>query len=423
MTRALKKLLSLIVPAPLLRRILSFYHFSFAWAGAWFYGHPSRALIVVGVTGTTGKSSTSEMLNAIFEEAGYKTALLNSIRTKIGGASEPNLTRMTMAGRLFIQKSLNKAVRAGCSVAIIEMTSQGAHQHRHRFIDMDALIFTNLAPEHIESHGSYERYADAKFEIGRALASSRKRPRIIVANADDKESARYLKLPVERAVPFSLSACAPWSADETGGHFYFDGLDVHVNLPGQFSLKNAVAAATLAHALHIQTHIIKNGLEKIRLIPGRAEKIEEGQEFSVVVDYAHTPGSLQAFLDAYSKLRKICVLGSAGGGRDVWKRPVIGKIAENSCEHVILTNDDSYDEDPGKIVAEIAAGMKKKPEIILDRREAIKAALCKAAPGDAVLIIGMGIDPMANQLNSKVLWNDPEVTREELRKLAQMKQV
>ncbi|HXK39124.1 MAG TPA: Mur ligase family protein, partial [Candidatus Paceibacterota bacterium] len=265
--RKLKQMLERIIP----RRLLSFYHLSLAFLGAVLYGFPSRKILVIGVTGTKGKSSTAEMLNAIFEEAGFTTALLNSIRIKIGESSEPNLLRMTMPGRFFIQRFLSNAVRAKCTIAILEMTSQGAAQYRHRFINLDALIFTNLAPEHIESHGSYEKYADAKFELARELVRSSKRPRIMVANADDNQSVRYLSLPVEKVLPFSLAGCKPWSADERGGHFNFDGLDIRIKLPGEFSLKNALAAATVAQAFGIRSTVIMKALEKIRTIPGRAE--------------------------------------------------------------------------------------------------------------------------------------------------------
>lgn len=422
--RKLKQILERIVPEPVMRRLLSFYHLFLAWLGAWFYRHPSRKIIVIGITGTKGKSSTAEMLNAIFEEAGYKTALLNSIRIKVGRKSEPNLLRVTMPGRFFIQKFLYGAVRAGCDVAVLEMTSQGASQHRHRFIDMDALIFTNLALEHIESHGSYEKYSDAKFEIGRELARSKKRSRIVAANADDKESGRYLALSVERALPFSLSTCSPWSADENGGRFHFDGLDISINLPGEFSLKNSLAAATIARAFNIHTQIIKNALGKIRRIAGRAERIEEGQKFSVIVDYAHTPDSLEALYGAYEGLRKICVLGATGGGRDTWKRPVMGAIADKHCAEVILTNEDPYDENPRVIISAIAGGMKRKPEIIMDRREAIRSALARARSGEVVLITGKGTDPCICVENGRQIpWSDAAVVREELKKLLQAEQV
>lgn len=368
------------------------------------------------------------MLDAIFNEAGHKTALLNSIRIKVGGQSEPNLMRMTMPGRFFIQKFLDGAVKAGCTVAIIEMTSEGARQHRHRFIDMDALIFTNLAPEHIESHGSYEAYGNAKFEIGRELVRSKKRPRIMVANADSRESSRYLTLSVEHTLPFSLSSCMPWSADENGGHFNFDGVDISINLPGEFSLKNALASATVARALGVQTAIIAAALRKIHGIPGRAERVDEGQNFTVVVDYAHTPDSLEALYNAYGKLRKICVLGATGGGRDTWKRPVMGAIADKYCDEVILTNEDPYDENPRVIVNAVAGGMSTRsgraPEIIMDRREAIRSAFARARTGDAVLITGKGTDPcICIENGGRIPWSDTQVAREELKQFLQTRNI
>ena len=429
--RKLKEMLAKIIPEPLLERLLSFYHLSLAYMGAVFYRHPAHKLLVIGVTGTKGKSSTTEMLNAIFETDGRKTAVLNSIRIKISSKSEPNLMRMTMPGRFFIQKFLFDAVRAGCAVAILEMTSQGSVQHRHRFIDFDALIFTNLAPEHIESHGSYQAYADAKFQIGLELVRSKKRPRVMVANADDNESPRYLILPVENALSFTLSACAPWSASESGGHFNFDGLDISINLPGEFSLRNALSAATAAQAFGVGSQIIAKALGKIRAIPGRAEKIEAGQNFTVIVDYAHTPDSLEALYNTYcpstslgAKRRLICVLGATGGGRDTWKRKVMGSLADKYCEDVILTNEDPYDENPRVIVDAVASGMNRKPEIIIDRREAIRNALARAREGNAVLITGKGTDPCICAANEeKIPWSDAGVAREELETLLVSKHV
>jgi UDP-N-acetylmuramyl tripeptide synthase len=189
-----------MLPSP----ILSAYHFLLAYLGALIYRFPSHKLLVIGVTGTNGKSSTAEFINSIFEEAGYITALSNSIRVKIDSHSEPSTGR-SMPGRFFIQRFFRRALDSRCTVATVEMTSEGVKQHRHRAIAMDALVFTNLAPEHIESHGSLQAYADAKFELGRALARSSKRPRVMVANADDPQSARYLALPVEKTIGFGLT--------------------------------------------------------------------------------------------------------------------------------------------------------------------------------------------------------------------------
>ncbi len=358
------------------------------------------------------------MLNAILEEAGYTTALLNSIRIKAAADSRPNEMRMSMPGRFFIQRFLHDVRKKGCTAAILEMTSEGAKQHRHRFIDLDALIFTNLAPEHIESHGSYDAYANAKFEIARQLARSSKRPRIIAALADDTESSRYLTLPVERSLPYSLRKQSPWHASESGGSFTFLDTNISVHLPGEFSLKNALAAATLSNSLGISVDAIARGLEKTVRIPGRAETIDAGQNYTVVVDYAHTPDSLTALYDAYKNSRKICVLGATGGGRDTWKRPVMGRIADTHCDHVILTNEDPYDEDPQKIVNALATEMKRVPEIIMDRREAIRRGCALANAGDAVLITGKGTDPcICGPRGSKIPWSDAEVAREEIRTL------
>lgn len=418
MLQTIKQTLEKFLPEPVWESLLSGYHLTLAWLGALLYGFPSRKLLVIAVTGTKGKSSTTEMANAILEEAGYETALLNSIRIKVAGNSEPNTMRMSMPGRFFIQKFLDDAVRAGCTAVILEMTSEGARQHRHRGIGLDALIFTNLAPEHIESHGSLQAYADAKYEIGKQLVRSRKRPRVMIANADDKESTRYLTLPVESPLPFSLSANPPFFADEHGGYFTFSGMKIATHLPGEFSLKNALAAATLAQAFGIHAPIIADALEKLKSIPGRAQRIEAGQDFAVVVDYAHTPDSLQALYDAYGTKKKICVMGATGGGRDTWKRPIMGGIAEAACAHVILTNEDPYDEDPNAIVEQLASGMKRRPEILMNRREAIARGLELAREGGAVLITGKGTDPcICGPHGSKIPWSDAEVAREELEKL------
>ncbi|QQG37999.1 MAG: UDP-N-acetylmuramyl-tripeptide synthetase [Candidatus Kaiserbacteria bacterium] len=419
--QSLKIVLKHALPPALFEKLLSAYHFLLAGIGALLYRFPSRRLLVVGVTGTKGKSSVTEMINAILEEAGHRTALINSIRIKIGDKSMRNASGRSMPGRFFIQRFLRRALARKCTAAILEMTSEGARQHRHRFLDLNALVFTNLAPEHIESHGSYEEYADAKYSIGLQLVRSHKRPRLLVANADDPESARYLLLPVESAIPFSLSAQRPWTADERGGSFTFEGVQVPVQLPGEFSLRNALAAAMLARALGVHREVIARALDTLREIPGRAQRIEEGQAFTVVVDYAHTPDSLKALFEAYRSKRKICVVSATGGGRDKWKRPVMGKVASEQCDVVIVTNEDPYDEDPRAIAEEVADGA-AKAVIEIDRRTAIRRALAEARPGDAVLITGKGTDSSIHgPAGSEIPWNDAAVVRDELKKVLQNK--
>lgn len=419
----LKKLISHILPASLYKILLRAYHFIFGWGAALWFGFPARNLYVIGVTGTKGKSSTVEMINAILEEAGYRTAVASTIRFKINTESRPNLFKMTMQGRGYLQRVLSEAVRAGCTHAVVELTSEGAVQFRDAGVFLDALVFTNIQPEHIESHGSYEAYKNVKLGIGHGLVKSFKRPRIIVANPDDELGALMLQLPVETILPFSLSGAAPYSEGVERVSLTYRGVTFEIPFPGTFTILNALAAATLAEGIGVEPKQIARGLSKLQVISGRAEKIDEGQSFSVVVDYAHTPDSLKAIYAAYPGRRKICVLGNTGGGRDSWKRPEMGKIADEMCAEIILTNEDPYDEDPKKIVDEMARGMKRIPKIIMDRTVAIREALHVASGNDVVLITGKGTDPFIMEARGKKTpWSDSRVAREELRRMRQTKE-
>ncbi len=400
------------------RTILSPYHYLWAIGSALYYGFPARKLTVVGVTGTKGKSSVTEMLYATLSASGKKVAVAGTIRFAIGGEHRPNLTKMTLPGRGFIQQFLAEAVRKGCTHAVIEITSESTLQHRHRFLFLDALIFTNLHPEHIESHGSFEKYAAAKLRIGKALAASPKRPRAMIANADNPHSAPYLALPVEVKLPFSYAEAREVVLGAGTAMFTYGDVPFRLKLPGSFSIMNALAVIKACEFLKVPLAQASNALSALERIPGRTERIDLGQPFTAVVDYAHTPDSLKALYDAYP-VRRICVLGNTGGGRDTWKRPLMGKIADEHCATVILTNEDPYDEDPREIIESMAAGMQHSPEIIMDRREAIARALSLAQPGDAVLITGKGTDPfIMGPRGTKLPWSDAQVVREELAKTA-----
>jgi UDP-N-acetylmuramoyl-L-alanyl-D-glutamate--2,6-diaminopimelate ligase len=404
-----------IIPPPL----MSAYHWCLAWVGTILYGFPSRRLCVIGVTGTKGKSSTVELVAALLRASGHKVAVASTIHFVIGAKEERNLFKMTMPGRFFLQRFLRDAVSAGCTHAVIEMTSEGTLQHRHRGISLDALIFTNLAPEHLERHGGLEQYGQAKLLYARALERSSKRPRIMVANADDPWGQRFLKTRVEKVLPFSLSDAEPYQADDRSVRFLWRGSLFLVPLPGLFSLKNCLAALTLGEALGLSQATMQKALEHMAPIAGRAERIERGQPFDAVVDYAHTPDSLRALLEAFAGKRIICLLGSTGGGRDTWNRPEKGKIADELCDVSVLSNEDPYDEDPKKILSDIAKGFSKhKPKILLDRRAGIASALKEAKEGDAVLITGKGTDPyIMGARGTREPWSDAKVVAEELEKL------
>lgn len=431
-----------IIPNSIFKKLQPIYHYLLAILGGLIYNFPSKNLIVIGITGTKGKTTTAELVNEILETAGFKTALASTLRFKTGEIEKRNLFKMTMPGRFFMQKFLREAVTAHCTHAVIEMTSEGAKQFRHKFIYLDALIFTNLAKEHIESHGSYEKYVEAKLSIARELENPEKkslqkvlgsprfaRPDIfsetsfqgpaIIANADDKEAEKFLALDIKNKIPYSLRDAVGVKSDENGSSFQVGKIVIHSKLPGIFNVSNMLGAMALAKFMEIPDEIIKKALESIDFVRGRMEKINEGQDFEVVVDYAHTPDSLKAVYETYKDRKLIGVLGNTGGGRDIWKRKVMGEIADQYCDQIILTNEDPYDEDPKKILEDIMEGIQNTPcEVVMDRRQAITKAIRVAKSGDAVLITGKGTDPYIMEANGgKTPWDDAAVAREELQKL------
>lgn len=420
MLRILKK----IIPAPIFKFFQPAYHLLFAYAGAIIYRFPSRRLFVIAVTGTKGKSSTVEILNAILEEAGYKTAVTGTIRFKIGDKSWPNLYKMSMPGRFFIQKFLRDAVSAGCTHAVIEITSEAAKQYRNKGIDLDALIFTNLSPEHVESHGSFEKYRDAKRSIGWSLVKSSKKEKWCIANKDDEESQLYLSLPVKHTVPFSILKAEPYTLEKDSIVFRYKGQEMRAPLTGLFNIYNVLGALVCAEAMGVSLETIKKALSHMETPKGRVERVDAGQDFEVIVDYAHTADSLEKLYQAFPDQKKICVIGNTGGGRDTWKRKVMGAVADKYCDEIILTDEDPYDDDPRSIVEDMIKGITQKPyEIIMDRREAIATAISKAGAGDVILITGKGTDPYIMRANGvKEPWSDSAVAREELEKVTAKKQ-
>ena len=416
-------LLKKIIPPFIFRFFQPAYHYIIAFMGAFKYGFPSRHLYVVAITGTKGKSSTTELVNKILEDAGFNTAVAGTIRFKIGDVNKPNLFKMSMPGRFFMQKFLFDAVKAGCTHAVIEMTSEGAKQFRHKWIQLDALIFTNLSPEHIESHGSFERYKQAKLNIAQSLEDSKKLKPTIFVNIDDKAAEDFLKVKAEK-ITYSLKNAEPYIVHPTNIDFTWRGESIISPLRGVFNLYNIIAAATFAEYIHVPIESIKKTLERFGDIKGRVQKIDEGQKFGVFVDYAHTQDSLEQLYKAFDTTLKVCVLGNTGGGRDKWKRPEMAKIADTYCDHIILTNEDPYDEDPMQIINEMLPGITKKSHhVTLDRREAIKSAFTLAdnwaqQEEVSVLITGKGSDPYIMVANDKKIpWSDEDVAREELKKM------
>ncbi|HEY4500090.1 MAG TPA: UDP-N-acetylmuramoyl-L-alanyl-D-glutamate--2,6-diaminopimelate ligase [Candidatus Paceibacterota bacterium] len=385
------------------------YHRVFALLGAYKYKFPSRNLTVIGVTGTKGKSTTLELINFILEGAGKKTALLSSIRRKIGDHSEPNKSGNTMPGRMQIQKFLAEARDIRCEYALIEVTSQGVLQSRHCFIEWDAAVFTHLEPEHIESHGSFEKYRQAKVDFFRYVAEHSQKPKkwfFINSEARDQEYFVNAVRGKGEIVLFNKKEIAK--------------LKFKTQLTGEFNQENMAGAIAVARELGIAENIIRKALVSFTGVPGRFEFVQE-KPFAIIVDYAHTPDSLEKVYRAVrnqllkgKKGKLIAVLGAAGGGRDIWKRPIMGKIAARYCDFIFLTNEDPFDEDPVAIVEQIKEGILTEKSIpterYMDRKEAITRAINKAKKGDVVVITGKGSEHFIRVAHGqKIPWNEREV--------------
>jgi len=438
-----------LIPRPLLFA----YHAVLNFKSQALFGFPTRKLITIGVTGTTGKTSVVSYISDILESAGERTGFVSTATVKIGSAKRLNQLKMTMSGRWTLARMLSQIRRSGARYVVIETSSQGLEMYRHLGISYDVAVFTNLTPEHIEAHGSFEAYRAAKEKLFASLAGSHHKTdsvtgkpikKTIVANIDDANVKYFLQYDADQKWGFSLEpdgqsslsavvrpseyACGP-----EGISFSLrnpidrnaPAVTVRTKLVGIFNLQNMLAAAAVALSQGISLEKVKDALEKLEPAPGRMEPIVEGQDFSVIVDYAHVPESLEL---VYKTLRDqlpqgkklIAVLGSAGGGRDVAKRPKMGALAGRYADFVVVTNEDPYDEDPHEIVRQVAAGVEQAGKEegtnlikLLDRREAMRWAIQKAGPGDIVVITGKGCEPVIMSKNgTRIPHDDRTVARE-----------
>ena len=332
-----------------------------------------------------------------------------------------------MPGRWKIQSFLREAANAGCKIAVVEVTSEGIVQHRHRFINFKMALFNNLALEHIESHGSFENYRKAKEKLFQTVKG------IHILNLDDDNVEHFLKYPAEKKYGYTIKGkivegVQAISAKDIksvagGSEFEVDGMKIYLPLQGDFNVCNALAAICVGTAKGIDLSTMKKALEKTATVPGHMDEIMS-EPFSIFVDYAFIPSTLekvQQTLKAKAVARGgrlIGVLGSCGGGRDKWKRPVLGEIAKKYCDEIIITNEDPYDEDPQEIIDQVAKGAGDKAIKILDRREAISQALKLAKPEDVVILTGKGCEPWICVADGKkVAWDEKKVALEEYQKL------
>lgn len=445
-----------LIPKKLFKKITPFYHYLVNFLASVFYGFPSNKLIVVGVTGTTGKTTVIYMLAQMLKSAGVKVGYTSTSMFADGKKEWLNGKKMTMLDGFFTQKMLAKMVKNECKVAIVETTSEGVVHYRHRFINYDFLIFTGIYPEHIESHGSFENYKLAKIKLFNYLQNCKKKnlpllnsnlldlkkkkiKKTFIIDGDDKYAQEFLNQWAERKVIFKdknreerkledFNSKINYSfleMNETGIKFNLDDWLIQMKILGKFNAKNSTIAGIIGLELGLNKEEIKNGLEKITGIPGRMEQIRAGQNFQIIVDYAFEPvavGELYETIKVLHSRKIIHVLGSCGGGRDVSRREKLGRIVGEKADFVIVTNEDPYDDDPMEIIQAVAKGAKRFDKVenknlflIEDRREAIKKALNLAQENDLVLITGKGSEQaIVVKDGKKIDWDDRKVVLEVL---------
>lgn len=407
-------------------------------AAAWLYDHPSRAIPVVGITGTDGKTTTTYLLASIFESAGLRVGRLGTIDVSIAGRRGTATQRMTTPEAPAVQRLLREMVEAGCDVAIVEATSHGLALHRLDHVAFDIAVLTNVTSDHLDFHGTFEAYREAKGLLFRAL--DRHPPkgveRFAVVNADDPSASYMLSLTSARPLRYGLEAR---DADVVARNIVLrpDGSDFRlitpagvaetsVRLPALFNVANALAAASAALAFGVDLSAIARGLANCPGVPGRMERIDQGQPFEVIVDYAHTGEAVRKVLEVLRSVcrgRLILVVGAAGE-RDPGRRFGVGRAAAEGADFAVFTSEDPRHEDPAAIVREVGshaerAGRRRNVDFleIEDRREAIRAALERAAPGDIVVIAGKGHEQSMIYGDEARPWDDRQVAREELRAL------
>lgn len=422
-------------------QIKKFMHRVVAWLAYWYYGRPSREIVVIGVTGTKGKSTTSRLIASVLEKGGYKVGLLSTVEFQIGEKRWLNDKKMTMLGKGQIQKMLKQMVKAGCSHVVVETSSEGILQYRHYGLNYDVAVFTNLGSEHAERHGGYDNLRADKGKLFASLKCAHKKevdgavvPKTIVANGDDVEAKYYLSFMADKKVAFSFNKNKFDNAEnifaekiaEDDRSFKIGSELYSLKILGGFNVYNGLAAVAVGKIFGISYDKIYAGLSSVDLVPGRMEFIEEGQNFKVVVDYAHEPMSLAALFSSLRKLttgKVIGVIGSDGGGRDKLKRSKMGRVSAENADILVITDVNCYDEDPTQIAEMLVEGAKeggkvkdKDMFVEIDRRKAIELAFSKASPGDIVAITAKGTEPYIGVANGKKIpWDDRLVSREILK--------
>lgn len=417
------------LPRPLVRGVETLYRKTRIRLVSGLYGNPASDLSVIAITGTNGKTTTASYINEILKQAGLKTAMFSTAQIEVDGKLQANELNVTVASVRRMQQFFKQAKKAKVDYVIIEATSHALDQHKLDGVPIEAAVMTNLTQDHLDYHGTMEKYAEAKAKL------FEKNPKFMILNRDDEWYEYYAKYqPTDQTITYGTDTDSEARIDYV--KLYKKGseakilvdhqtkLDMATALPGKFNVYNMTAAAATSYLLGVKVSDIVEGVANLESIPGRFERVVEGLGYDVIVDYAHTPDALEQLLEAArasTKNRVMLVFGSCGD-RDKGKRPIMGGIAAKKADRIFLTDEESYNEDPQAIRDQIregieAAGGEAKTTEFAERREAIEKALKVAKKGDTILITGMGHEKYRIVQGEKIPWNDSEVVRQILDEL------
>lgn len=406
------------------------YYKIMAIVAAVFYWFPADKMIVVGVTGTNGKTTTVNLITNILNTAGYKVGMISTINFQVGEERWVNDLKQTTLSPFQTQKLLKRMRREGCKYVVLEISSHALTQSRVFGINIDVGVITNVTPEHVEYHGGFNNYLNAKGKLFEKVSTGRRKfgvPKVLVLNSDDQYFGFFNQFVADRKISYGIKSGTIFADNieqkAYGSHFLMhvpnNMVPVELRLPGEFNIANALAAASVAISLEVPLDKVKQGLDESTTVAGRFEHIFGGQGYSVIVDYAHDPQALRNVLEMYRKLtpgRLFSVFGATGGGRDKAKRPQMGAVANELADYIILTNDDPYVEDEWEIIEGIAIGVPRQEGKsfwkIPDRREALRLALTLAREGDTVVVSGKGAEETMLLRGKKITWNDKKVITE-----------
>ncbi|HSX43523.1 MAG TPA: UDP-N-acetylmuramoyl-L-alanyl-D-glutamate--2,6-diaminopimelate ligase [Candidatus Saccharimonadales bacterium] len=421
----IRKIVKAIVPRSLFKTLAPYGHLVEAMLYSCAYGFPARGMKVIGITGTNGKTTTSFLVHRMLQESGRKTGLMTTVAWAIGDDVRVQTQHMTNVPVPLLMKRLKAMKAAGVEWLVLETTSHALVQFRTWGVPYSVAVLTNISQDHLDYHGTMERYIAAKQRLFRLVQRNKQGLQVGIANADDRYGASFAAL-TQNSIMYGTEAGDLRATNirmDSNGIVYdiaVGGEQLHIvsKLPGAFNVYNTLAAASVGRAVGLTSKQIEQGIAALPGVAGRLESVDAGQKFAVVVDYAHTPDALANVLQALrgsTKGKLIAVFG-ATGDRDRTKRGPMGEVVVRLADTIYLTDDETYTEDPDTIREAVYAGIvqaggKDKTTVIADRLEAIRAAFVAANAGDTVLLAGLGHQDYRAMGGEKQPWDEREVAR------------